>query len=245
MIQNTQKVQGKNIEFKVQNDTLRGSLFIPDGQGPFPGVIFYHGWGSNRKNYLPMAEKLAEKGVMALAFDFRGCGESGGEFKNQTNRMGIEDGKAALEFLLEQNVDKERVGIQGTSFGGYVTGMLLNYPEFQFIKSIVLRVPSAHSDINFGVRVDVENEYFAQRENWINSGSYSSLAQFKGSLLVIRSENDQLLAEELVNKYYDVAVNTKERKLYIHKNAGHSLSNNPKAMKEFHEVTVDWFLKTL
>ena len=182
----------QDIEFKIGNETLRGTLFVPEGRGPFPGVVFYHGWGSNKKNYLPMAEKLAKNGVLALAFDFRGCGESDGEFKNQTNRMGIEDGKAALEFLIKQNIDKERVGIQGTSFGGYVTGMLLN--EYDFIKSIVLRAPSAHSDINFGVKVDDEGEYFAKRENWVNSNSYSGLAEFKGSLLVIRSENDQLLA---------------------------------------------------
>src|ERR1035437_9424799 len=94
------------VEFKVGKETIRGSLFIPEGRGPFPAVVFYHGRGSNRKNYLPMAESLAQKGIMALAFDFRGCGESDGKFRNQTHKMGIEDGKAALEFLLTQKIDK-------------------------------------------------------------------------------------------------------------------------------------------
>jgi len=39
------------VEFKVGKDTLRGSLFIPDGKGPFPGVIFFHGSGSTGDTY--------------------------------------------------------------------------------------------------------------------------------------------------------------------------------------------------
>jgi dienelactone hydrolase len=46
------------VEFKVGEDTLHGTLFIPDGKGPFPAVIFFHGSGSTRARYLPMAESL-------------------------------------------------------------------------------------------------------------------------------------------------------------------------------------------
>ena len=233
----------QNIEFKIWKEKLKGSLFIPEGHGPFPGVVFYHGRGSSRKNYLPMAESLAQKGIMALAFDFRGCGESDGEFENQSHEMGVEDGKAALEFLIEQNVDKERIGIQGTSFGGYITGMLLN--DVNFIKSVVLIVPAAYSDQALGVKAAVEDEYFAKRGNWINSSSYLGLENFRGELLVIESEKDELLVQEEVEKYYNVATATLKRKLFIQKNAGHNLSDNPEARSEFNKITVDWFLETL
>jgi dienelactone hydrolase len=233
----------QNIEFKVQDETLRGVLFIPDGKGSFPGVIFYHGRGSSRKNYLPIASMLAENGILALAFDFRGCGESDGEFRNQTHGMGIEDGKAALEFLLTQNVDKQRIGIQGTSFGGYVTGMVLI--DYNFIKSVVLRAPSAHSDKTLDHKGEVEDGYFTKRENWINSSSYKGLGKFTGNLLVIESEKDELLMSEEVQKYYKVAINALKRKLFLQKNVSHSLSDNPEGRHEFNELTVDWFLETL
>jgi len=43
----------------VGKDTLRGSLFIPDGKGPFPGVIFFHGSGfSTGDTYFEAAERL-------------------------------------------------------------------------------------------------------------------------------------------------------------------------------------------
>ena len=233
----------QKIEFKVGKDTLRGTLFIPEGTGPFPGVIFFHGRSSSRSRYLPMAESLAKKGFITLAFDFRGCGESDGKFKDQTRKMGVEDAKASLEFLLSQNVDKKRIGIQGTSFGGYVTGMLLN--DCDFIKSVVLRVPAAYSDKNLNVKANAEEGYFKKRENWINSSAYNGLEKFKGELLIIESEKDELLPSEQVQKYYNIATNAVKRKLYIHRNAGHSLSDNPKGLKEFYEITVNWFLETL
>ena len=93
----------KKVEFKVGYETLLGSLFVPSGKGPFPGVLFFHGRGSDRIRYVPMAKKLSEHGIMGLAFDFRGCGESDGEFKNQSHKMGVEDAVAGLEFLLSQN----------------------------------------------------------------------------------------------------------------------------------------------
>ena len=42
----------KQVEFKVGDEVIRGSLFAPVEEGPFPGVVFYHGRGSSRKRYL-------------------------------------------------------------------------------------------------------------------------------------------------------------------------------------------------
>lgn len=235
----------KSIEFKVKKETLRGSLFVPEGEGPFPAVVFFHGRGSDRTRYLPMAKKLSENGIIGFAFDFRGCGESDGKFENQTQRMGVEDGGAGLNFLLEQNVDKSRIGIQGTSFGGYVTGMLLK--DFDFIKSVVIRVPAAYSDKDLQLTPETfpEYVYFQKRENWINSSAYKGLARFKGNLLVIESEKDELLPPEEVQRYYNIAKMASKRKLYVQKGAGHSFADGPEGLKLFHKITVDWFLETL
>jgi len=234
----------RKVEFKVGEETLRGSLFIPEGEGPFPSVIFFHGRGSTRERYLPMAKFLSEKGMITLAFDFRGCGESDGIFENQTHRMGVEDGRAGLKFLLSQNVDKRRVGIQGTSFGGYVTGMLLN--DYDFIKSIVLRVPASYSDekLDTTVKAFEEKDFFSRWENWIGSSSYKGIGKFTGSLLVIKSKNDEVVSSEAVGKYFEDAKNVKKKKMVV-QNAGHSLRDWPEALSEFYSLTQNWFLETL
>lgn len=235
----------EKVELKVGKELLKGAMYLPQGKGPFPGVVFFHGLGSSRVRYLPMAQALAKKGIIALVFDFRGCGESEGVSPyDQTPRMIIDDGKKILDFLLSQNVDRKRIGIQGTSFGGYVALILVQ--DYNFIKSIVLRAPAALSDkdidVNMGSKI---RGYFIKKENWIDSSSYNDLSNFRGHLLVLRSEKDELIPEEVVNKYYDVAVNAKERKLYVQKNAGHELNNNPIGLQEFYKRTIDWFLKTL
>lgn len=234
----------RKVEFKVDKDTLRGSLFTPKGKGPFPGVVFYHGRGSTRETYLPMAKILSSKGMITLAFDFRGCGESEGIFKNQTHRMGIEDGRAGLEFLLSQDIDKSRVGIQGVSFGGYVTGMLLN--SYDFIKSVVLRVPASYSDkqLDTTVQASEEKDFFAKKENWINASSYKGISKFTGSLLVIKSRNDEIVSSEAVDKYFEDAKKTKNKKMVV-QNAKHSLREQPRALEEFYSLTQNWFLETL
>ncbi|MDO8583308.1 MAG: prolyl oligopeptidase family serine peptidase [bacterium] len=234
----------KKIEFKSGNEILRGSLFTPSGKGQFPGVVFFHGRGSDRTRYLPMAKFLSDKGIITLAFDFGGCGESTGVFANQTHRMGVEDGRAALEFLLSQNVDKARIGIQGTSFGGYVTGMLLN--DYDFIKSVALRVPASYADeqLDTIVIASDEKDFFSKKENWINASSYKGIGKFTGSLLVIKSKNDEIVSSEAVDKYFNDAKKVKNKKLII-QNAKHSFRDDPKGLEEFYRYAQNWFLETL
>jgi len=232
----------KNIEFKIGKDVLRGSLFIPDGKGPFPGVIFYHGRYSSRIRYLNMAEPLAKKGLVTLAFDFRGCGESDGLRSEQTLEKGIEDGKSALEFLLTQNVHKDRIGIQGNSFGGFVTGNILK--NFNQIKSVVLRAPAAYGKRYMTSMTLTPDKFFSKKENWFDSPSYEGIRGFKGELLVLESANDELLPKELVQRYYKEAINAKKRKLIIIKGVGHKIAE-PKGAEIFYKQVIDWFLKTL
>lgn len=234
----------KKVEFKAGKESLRGSLFVPKGKGPFSAVIFFHGRGSDRTRYLTMAKFLSNKGMITLAFDFGGCGKSTGVFANQTHRMGIEDGRSALEFLLNQNVDKKRIGIQGTSFGGYVTGMLLN--DYDFIKSVVLRVPASYADEKLDATVHAfeETSFFSKKENWINASSYKGISKFTGSLLVIKSKNDEVVSSEAVDKYFEDAIKAKKKKMIV-QIADHSFSNDNKGLEEFYHLTQDWFLETL
>lgn len=234
----------KKVEFKVGKETLRGSLFIPSGKGPFPGVVFYHGRGSSRKNYLPMAKKLSNNGIIGLAFDFGGCGESDGVFKDQTQRMGIDDAKAGLEFLLSQNVDRNRIGVMGSSFGGFVAAIII--PEFEFIKSMILRVPAVYPDELLDINVGLIKDYYhIEKEKWLSSIAYDGISKFKGNLLVIQSEKDDVVKDWIVKNYYDRAENAAKRELFVQKGAGHSLHATPDLLKEFYKLTFDWFLETL
>lgn len=234
----------KQIEFKVGKDTLRGSLFTPEGKGPFPAVVFFHGRGSSRKRYLEIATRLCDKGYMTLAFDFRGCGRSDGIFEKQTQRMGIDDARAGLEFLLSQDVDNKRIGIVGTSFGGFVAATLM--ADYSFVKSLVLRAPASYPNNLLDTHVgSIEDHVNIAKEKWLSSISYTGIAKFKGNLLVIQSENDKVVKPWIVRKYFDEAINSSKKELFVQKGAEHSLLDNEKLLEQFYQLIFDWIIKTL
>ena len=93
---------------------------------PGPGVLLLHMCNSNRKAWEPLARQLGAAGIHALALDYRGFGESKGEwFENDfqkqqqvVNEKWPGDIDAALAFLRGQvGVDKSRIGAAGGSCG--------------------------------------------------------------------------------------------------------------------------------
>jgi alpha/beta superfamily hydrolase len=104
--------------------TLEACWHLPDGKGPWSAVVVCHPhplYGGNMSSNVVfgICEALAERGIAALRFNFRGVGKSGGEFGEGKAEQA--DVKAALAFALaNKDIDKERLGLAGYSFGGMV-----------------------------------------------------------------------------------------------------------------------------
>lgn len=229
----------KKVEFKVANDTLRGSMFIPTGKGPFPSVVFFHGSGSTGETYFKAAKKLSENGVLGFAFNYRGCGASDGKFEDQTIAMGMNDAKTAVDFFLSQEeVNIDRLGFCGASFGGFIASMLVS----QFSpKSLMLVVPVAYNkEIINKTHRDADD-----LKKFENSKSYEEISKFKGDLLVVECEFDDVLPPGMVGKYLESAKNAKNKEEFILKGAKHSVSRNPEGQAVLIDRTRDWFLETL
>lgn len=236
----------QTVEFKVGRDTLRGTLFIPKGKGPFPSIISFHGSGGKGEKYFEWGEKFAKQGYLAFTFNFKGCGRSDGDYFAQKYEDALLDAKIAFEFLLKQEkVDIKRIGLIGGSFGGFLASMLCL--EFN-IKSLVLVSPSAHSD-KMSSKIDMgglekEVEYFQNRDNWFNSKSYDNISKFKNSLLIVKSEFDDNVPMEVVDRYFEQGFNAEEKKIKAIKGADHRLSEQWMRDEVF-EIMNDWFLETL
>lgn len=119
----------KPVVFQNQGQNLYGMLHLPQGTGPHRAVVLLHGFTGHRSEshfiFTKQARHLARHGIAALRFDFRGSGESEGEFADMTIEGEISDAVAALDWLSAQpEIEKARIGILGLSLGGLVAACL-------------------------------------------------------------------------------------------------------------------------
>ncbi|GAB4407599.1 MAG: alpha/beta fold hydrolase [Anaerolineales bacterium] len=117
------------VAFQNQGQNLYGMLHLPQGPGPHPAVALLHGFTGHRSEshfiFTKQARHLARHGIAALRFDFRGSGESEGDFADMTIEGEISDAAAALDWLSAQpEIDKARLGVLGLSLGGLVAACL-------------------------------------------------------------------------------------------------------------------------
>ncbi len=89
---------------------IHGRVF---GNGA-PGVVLAHMLNGDQDDWEPFAETLAARGYIALTFDFRGHGRSGGD-----KEVGIADAdlSAALRFM-RASLERQNVFLIGASMGG-------------------------------------------------------------------------------------------------------------------------------
>ncbi|MCG9969636.1 prolyl oligopeptidase family serine peptidase [Pelotomaculum terephthalicicum JT] len=104
---------------------LEACLDMPDiSGGPCPGVVLCHPdprYGGDMSNNIIMAVSwaLTEKGIAGMRYNSRGVGRSQGFFGGGVPEQ--DDARSALSFLVQQEeIDSDRVGIMGYSFGGKI-----------------------------------------------------------------------------------------------------------------------------
>ncbi|ODN43408.1 UilS family quorum-quenching N-acyl-homoserine lactonase [Piscirickettsia litoralis] len=116
------KYNGKaSCFFYSEGSKIAAELYLPEqGIQNAPTILLCHGFAGVKELLLPaFAEYFAKAGFVAMTFDYRGFGESEGEAGRLVPRLQIEDIKNAISFLTQRSeVDAEKIGLWGTSFGG-------------------------------------------------------------------------------------------------------------------------------
>ena len=109
------------VSFPSGELVLEGISAIPEGAGPFPAVIVCHPhplYGGNMDNNVvsSLSETLTQASLASFKFNFRGVGESQGEFGQGVGER--EDVEAAISFISTvKEVDSKRIGLAGYSAG--------------------------------------------------------------------------------------------------------------------------------
>lgn len=113
----------ENVSFRSGADRISAWLYRPEESDPggAPLLVMAHGLGAVRTMRLDAyAERFAAAGYACLVFDYRNFGDSDGAPRQLLDvGMQLADWSAAVDFAHTlAGVDRNRIGLWGTSFGG-------------------------------------------------------------------------------------------------------------------------------
>ena len=121
-----QGVQIHQLSFRSPRGTDRatGRLFVPEGAGPFAGLVLQHGMPGNAGQMTGYAALLARHGAVVVALDapFARRGGSPVRFTEADSAEQVQlmtDLQRAVDLLVARpDVDASRLGYVGISYGG-------------------------------------------------------------------------------------------------------------------------------
>jgi hypothetical protein len=123
----------EEVRIEGEDVSLAGTLTLPEGEPPFPGVVLYTGSGSQDRNESVMgfrvfgvlADSLTRKGIAVLRCDDRGFAGSWGGLDHVTDSVFAYDASLMLDYMLSRpEIDPGRVGLLGHSEGSTVAFMV-------------------------------------------------------------------------------------------------------------------------
>ncbi len=252
----------KQIIIHTDSEQLSGVLHIPDcsEHEKRPAILICHGFISSKvgqhRLFVTLARKLCHAGYIVLRFDFSGCGESSGEYRNITSTQQIKETMKAIDFLEKQpDIDISHIILLGHSLGGAIAASVAALDRRIHQLILLSPVANAHSDI---VEI-VGQERFQEclEEGVVNFEGFelgealflslrqlqplAEIHKFQGNVLLIHGSEDIETPLENVYQYQSVlAVRAAcQCRLQIIAGADHTY-NSPLWENELQQIIIEW-----
>jgi len=165
--QHTTAPEPKLVSFPAGSATLSGVYYLPQGNGPFPAVLWNHGSEPRPGTQEELAQFYTSEGFIFFLPHRRGQGRSPGPYIMYEIRRSGPDGAvrlqetanedvvAAMQWLRSQpQVDANRIVVSGCSFGGIQT--LLSAEKELGARAFIAFAPAAESWSNGALRLRLE-----------------------------------------------------------------------------------------
>ncbi|MBI4524262.1 MAG: alpha/beta fold hydrolase [Deltaproteobacteria bacterium] len=236
-----------------RGQTLAGILHRPAAERVPAAVILCHGMESNKESEKAtiLGRSFAERGILALRFDFAGAGESGGTLEDITYSGEVADLRAAFDFILQYN--PEKIGILGSSMGGAVA--LLFAAEKRKVDCLVTIAAPVHPEKITGSLLSQEevtrwreSGFIMYHDRKINRTLLDDLERINVPaaarkiscpVLIIHGDADQTVP---INEAHELhSLLSCAKKILIFNGADHRLSD-PCLMGKALDAATDWML---
>ncbi len=206
-------------------------LVLPPGEGPFAGVLFAHPGDGSRNSFLKEAVWLARTGAVSILVDSPWARPEPWlqdlEYTPDNDRdmyaQEIIDLRRAIDVLTSRpEVDPERIGFIGHSYGAHVGGVLSGVEPRIMAYVFMAGVPSRSDRIPRRITSaipDLEDYLAATRP--FDAVHYVGHAA-PAALFFQCAREDEIIPQETSQRYYDAGSQPKEIVWY---DAGHSLND--------------------
>ena len=243
------------VELSVNGRLLRGVVRGPEGDGPFPAVIFYHGFIVDKVGMMRLHELFAREcvkaGFVCVRFDFYGLGESDGDFSEMTIGKELEEAEAIYQWTSQQEyIDETRVILSGHSMGAMVASVVASRVN---PKALLLWSPALTMYYQAGLQVrtavrstergwDIGGMELS-REFMVEAAQMDFLqmaAGYLGKVLLIHGREDEKIPVDVVYRYQTIY---KENcQIEVIEGANHQFSSL-EWKKQVYEKSIDFLLK--
>lgn len=252
------------VSFYNKGQKIIGVVHRPDG-GPgalYPSILICHGFTGQKvephRIFVKLAEALAAKGFLALRIDFRGSGDSEGDFHEITFEDEVSDAQKALDYLAAaEPCDPGRMGIVGLSLGGAVAACTAGRDPR--VKATVLWAAVADLALLSADRWK-DAPWLAEYDAWdiggllvgrrfvetiAESRPLEEIKKARGPVLILHGDQDPVVALEHAHRYQQALAEAgKPHKLEVIAGADHTF-NKHGWERQVIKATVNWFVEHL
>lgn len=121
-------------KFVVEGAELAGRLSMPEGHERVPIVVLVHGSEtSSAREFFPLQRQFPAAGVGAFVYDKRGTGGSTGKYTHDYHVLAADAARAVVEARRLAGKRATRVGLHGSSQGGWVAPLAATKSRVDFV----------------------------------------------------------------------------------------------------------------
>lgn len=183
----------QQVAFQNGDVHLAGELYLPLTEGPHPLIIQVHGSGKQKRHIGTWNTLFPMYGIAVLTYDKRGSGASTGDFSTAGYADFASDVLAAIDFARQHPaLDTTRIGLHGSSEGGWVSAIAAAYSDD--LAFMIIRAGSGVS----GSDTYMHEVKIELREKELTEEEYIQAVRFERTLQDMAAADSSLAA---VNEY--------------------------------------------
>ena len=240
------KISLEALNIGVDSQHIDASMLAPPTQ--VPGVLFAHGWGGNQEQDIARAREAAGLGCVCLTFDLRGHSRTKQQRETVSREENLQDLMAAYDlFASKHSVEEQAIAVVGTSYGAYLATILTSLRP---VRWLALRAPAIYKDEGWKLpkrqlHQDPDLPAYRRRQiHWQDNRALRACASFRGDVLIIESEHDDLVPHAVIANYLAAFTHMRSLTYRIISGADHALTSEA-SQRSNTSVLVNWLTEMI